>query len=135
MGKTDKQSGKYDKKSFKEKRKEYRSHERKYENNPEAISEDHVPGGASSSSSYKPKKIAGRCFKCGEEGHKKDECPTKDEVMDERKTDKQSGKYERKKENEKFRDEKKEATVTQKSERYKEDKENKVQETPQKSDE
>merc|ERR1712062_421088 len=133
--KTDKQSGKYDKKSFKEKRKEYRSHERKYENNPEAISEDHVPSSASSSSSYKPKKIAGRCFKCGEEGHKKDECPTKDEVMDERKTDKQSGKYERKKEKKKFRDEKKEASVTQKSERYKEDKENKVQETPQKSDE
>ena len=48
-----------DKKSFKEKRKEYRSHERKYENNPEAISEDHVPSSASSSSSYKPKKIAG----------------------------------------------------------------------------
>ena len=42
---------------------------------------------------------------------------------------------ERKKENEKFRDEKKEATVTQKSEKHKEDKENKVQETPQKSDE
>ena len=37
--------------------------------------------------------ISGRCFKCGEEGHKKDECPTKDEVMDERKTEKQSGKY------------------------------------------
>ena len=52
-----------DKKSFKEKRKEYRSHERKYENNPEAISEDHVPSSASSSSSYKPKKIAGNSFK------------------------------------------------------------------------
>ena len=39
-------------------------------------------------------KILGRCFKCGEEGHKKDDCPTQDEAADERKTDnKQSGKY------------------------------------------
>ena len=41
-----------------------------------------------------PKRIVGRCFKCGEEGHKKDDCPTKDEAADDRKTDnKQSGKY------------------------------------------
>ena len=54
-----------DKKNFKEKRKEYRSHERKYENNPEATnttSEDHVPSSASSSSSYRSKKL-GNSFK------------------------------------------------------------------------